>query len=529
MTTAFMDELRQLSLLEPEQLEEVERSLHARFPEPKALARELLQRDWLTPYQANLLLQGRGRGLVLGSYVLLEKLGEGGMGAVFKARHQMLGRIVALKLVRQERLDNPNAVRRFRREIKAAAQLNHPNVVLAFDADQAGDAHFFTMEIVEGTDLSRLVKEKGPLSIEQACDYIRQAAQGLQAAFERGLVHRDIKPHNLLLANGVVKVLDLGLARVASEADMSESSGTLTHEGAVMGTPDYIAPEQALESHTVDIRADLYALGCTLYFLLTGRVPFPGGNLAEKLLKHQLAEPVPVETLRPGVPEEVAAVVRKLMAKKPADRFQTPAELAAELARRTRGGHWASDGMTTDRTFAATPQVAMHVTPEPFTQTLPEIRRRKRTEAEKHRWLLLNAGGGGILLALLAVLAFLLLRSSEKSRPTALAEGGSSLAADFVALFNGKDLTGWKTHPDNESQWTVHNGVMVTGGRKGYLFTERSNWRNFHLRAEMRLNPGGNSGLFLRCNFRSEPGAGYEVQLANTSEQGNGGLTRQRR
>ena len=204
------------------------------------------------------------------------------MGQVFKARNWKLGRIVALKLIRKERLDSPDAIRRFQREVRAAAALSHPNIVLAYDADQIGGTHLLVMECIEGaSDLAKLVKKNGPLPVAQACEYIRQAALGLQHAFERGLVHRDIKPANLLLtADGkTVKILDMGLARLDQKAGDGEASSTMTQEGAVMGTPDYIAPEQAMESHTVDIRADLYSLGCTFYYLLTAKVPFPGGTL----------------------------------------------------------------------------------------------------------------------------------------------------------------------------------------------------------------------------------------------------------
>jgi serine/threonine protein kinase len=222
----------------------------------------LLHRGWLTAYQANLLLQGRGSELVLGSYLLQERLGEGGMGAVFKALHRTLGREVALKVIRKERLANPHAVKRFRREVRAAAQLTHPTIVLAFDADQVGSNHFLVMEYVKGSDLSQRVKRHGPLPIDQGCDCIRQAALGLQHAYEKGLIHRDIKPANLLLTpQGEVKVLDMGLARLASDPEATQASSTLTQEGVVMGTPDYLAPEQALGSPEVDIRADLYALG----------------------------------------------------------------------------------------------------------------------------------------------------------------------------------------------------------------------------------------------------------------------------
>jgi serine/threonine-protein kinase len=329
----LLDALRQARLLTPAQLEEAAR-LQAQFPDPRALARELVRRGRLTPFQVNQLFQGRG--LLLGQYVLLERLGEGGMGQVLKARHQKLDRMAAVKLIRPERLANPTIVERFQREARAAARLAHQNIVAVYDADEVGGTHFFAMEYVEGTDLAKLVKQQGPLPAAVACDYVRQAALGLQHAHEQGLVHRDIKPSNLLLAGkaggGVVKILDMGLARLEAPLGKdADSTEPLTQEGAVMGTPDYMAPEQATDSRRADIRADLYSLGCTRYFLLTGKAPFPGGTLAEKLLKHQAEEPRPVEQLRPGVPAAVGVVVRRLMAKRPEQRYQTPAELAGAL------------------------------------------------------------------------------------------------------------------------------------------------------------------------------------------------------
>jgi WD40 repeat protein/tRNA A-37 threonylcarbamoyl transferase component Bud32 len=327
----FVDHLGRYRCLDATALQEVRSVFASRFPEPRALAKELLRRAWLTPYQANQLLQGKGPELLLGSYVLLERLGGGGMGQVFKARNWKLGQTVAIKVIRKDRLADPEMVRRFRREIRAAAQLDHPHIVRALDADEVRGTHLFVMEYVEGIDLAQLVKEKGPLPVAEACDYVRQAALGLQHAFERGLVHRDVKPHNLLLTpQGVVKLLDLGLARLEVRSD-GEASSTVTGEGAVMGTPDYIAPEQATDARTADIRADLYGLGCTLFFLLTGRVPFPAGTFIQKINQHQFEPPPAVEQLRPGVPPAVATLVRKLMAKRPEDRLQTPAELAAAL------------------------------------------------------------------------------------------------------------------------------------------------------------------------------------------------------
>jgi serine/threonine-protein kinase len=341
-TASLIEALRSHRLLEPDQMGEVS-GLAARLPDARALARELIGRDWLTPYQANQLLQGRGEDLVLGQYVLLERLGEGGMGQVFKARHRILRRVVALKVIRKERLDRPEVVRRFQREVQAAAQLQHPNVVHAFDAGRIGTTHFIAMEFVDGIDLSRLIRQQGPLGIEQACDYIRQAALGLQHAHERGLVHRDIKPANLLATRvpgsdgkpgpggTKVKVLDMGLARL-NPALEDEATRGLTQEGTVVGTVDYLAPEQAVNASHVDIRADIYSLGCTFYHLLTGQAPFAGDTALDKLLKHRCEEAVPVEHLRPEVPPGLAAVVRKMMAKQPGDRYQTPAEVALALS-----------------------------------------------------------------------------------------------------------------------------------------------------------------------------------------------------
>ncbi|OAI48954.1 hypothetical protein AYO44_06615 [Planctomycetaceae bacterium SCGC AG-212-F19] len=313
-----------------------------RLADARTLAKHLLEQNWLTPYQVNQLLLGRGAELVLGPYLLLERLGEGGAGQVFKARHQKMKRAVALKLIRKELLADADVVARFYREIQIVSQLDHPNVVHAYDAGPFGVTHFLAMEFVEGTDLGKLVKQGGPLPVHQACEYIRQTALGLQHAHERGLVHRDIKPHNLIVSRreALVKVADLGLARlprtgndeVTAALSGAKGTGTLTPENAfMMGTADYLAPEQALDFHKADIRADIYSLGCTFYFLLTGQPPFPGKTLAEKLLKHQQAEPPPLEKIRSDLPPGLVVVLRRMLAKRPQDRFQTPAEVVAAL------------------------------------------------------------------------------------------------------------------------------------------------------------------------------------------------------
>lgn len=288
-------------------------------------------------------------------YRTVELLGQGGMGRVYRAEHRLMNRMVALKVINRDLLAERSVVDRFRREVQAAAQLSHPNIVTAYDAEEVGDVHVLAMELVDGTDLSEVVKRKGPLPVDVACDVICQAAAGLQHAHDCGMVHRDIKPHNLMVTtNGRVKILDFGLASLSANSETAlhmlpawnvagtdssvpaESEGTppenrLTNVGCTMGTPDFVSPEQADDAHAADARSDIYSLGCTLYFLLAGTPPFAQGSTEEKLDAHRRREPQPIEHLRSDLPARVADSVRRMMAKDPADRFQTPAEVSAAL------------------------------------------------------------------------------------------------------------------------------------------------------------------------------------------------------
>jgi serine/threonine protein kinase len=260
-------------------------------------------------------------------YRVLRVLGRGGMGAVYLAEHAVMERRVALKTIRADFAAGKDAAARFLQEIKAAARLSHPNIVQAFDADQADDLCFLVMEYVEGTTATEWVERRGPLPTAEACDAIRQAALGLQFAHENGFVHRDVKPHNLMRTpNGQIKILDFGLAR----PPRNEMAG-LTQQGTIMGTPDYMAPEQARDSHSADGRADIYSLGCTLYFFLTGRPPFPGGTAVDKVIAHSERRPDRLADLRPDAPEGLQALLDRMLAKDPAHRFQTPGEVAAAL------------------------------------------------------------------------------------------------------------------------------------------------------------------------------------------------------
>jgi urea transport system substrate-binding protein len=265
-------------------------------------------------------------------YRILELIDVGGMGAVFKGEHRLLERLVVLKVIRKELLGNSEQVQRFLREAKLAASLLHPNIVTLFEAEQTGEVHFLVMEYLEGIDLARLIKSRGPLPVGEACEWVRQAALGLQYIHERGLIHRDIKPSNLLLVGGKqIKILDLGLATLQSEA---KEGNRITQFGQLLGTVEYMAPEQWEASHDVDIRADIYGLGCTLYDLLTGKPPFhtsQHSTLMKQMMAHALAPIPPIREQRPDVPEPVATILSRMLAKSPDDRFATPGDVAAAL------------------------------------------------------------------------------------------------------------------------------------------------------------------------------------------------------
>jgi serine/threonine protein kinase len=297
---------------------------------PTELADSLIREGQLTHFQAEKLLAGRWRGFIIsGKYRLLERLGAGGMGAVYLCEHILMGRRVALKLLPPEQANDPAALERFRREARAAARLDHPNIVRAHDIDREDKLHFLVLEFVDGCNLHDFVRKNGTLTPARAAHYIRQAALGLQHAHEAGLVHRDIKPGNLLLdRQGTIKLLDMGLARF-----FHEDTGAFVKEyeaGYIIGTADYVAPEQIIDSR-VDIRADIYSLGGALYFLLVGKSPFQDGTTPQKMIWHQVRQPKSLRVLRPDVPEGLVHIIDRMMAKEPARRYQTPAEVAADL------------------------------------------------------------------------------------------------------------------------------------------------------------------------------------------------------
>lgn len=334
-STELLDWLVRNQFLAPDRGNEV-RAQGAAFPDAHGLCKELLRRDWLTPYQVNQLLQGKGDSLMFGPNRVLSRLGEGAMGTVFKAWNTRLGKLVAIKTIAKEHVAKEQAMKRFLREIATASQLDHPNIVLVRDADEAQGNPYLAMDYIDGIDLAKRVKQDGALPVPLAIEYARQAALGLQHAFERGVVHRDIKPSNLLVSKSaspeqtpVVKILDFGLARFASEQD---NANRLTQFNKILGTVDYIAPEQIDNARGADIRSDIYSLGCTLYYLLAAKPPFPGADLVAKLTARISGTLPRIREVRPDAPAGLEEVMVKMMARLPDDRYQTPNEVAAALA-----------------------------------------------------------------------------------------------------------------------------------------------------------------------------------------------------
>jgi serine/threonine-protein kinase len=291
-------------------------------------SRAMVDAGLLTAWHSEKLLAGKYKGFFLGKYKLLGHIGTGGMSSVYLAEHTRLHDKRAIKVLPRTRVKDATYLARFQLEAKAIASLNHPNIVLAYDIDNEGDVHYIVMEYVEGIDLQGLVRRDGPLPPVQAALLLAQAADGLQHAHQRGVIHRDVKPANLLLdLEGKIRLLDMGLALVSAE----EESLTVLHNENVLGTADYLAPEQALNSHQVDHRADIYGLGCTLYFLLTGRPPFPEGTLAQRIAKHQKAMPTSIRKLREDCPGELEGICVKMMQKEAKYRYQSAAEVADAL------------------------------------------------------------------------------------------------------------------------------------------------------------------------------------------------------
>lgn len=334
----FLDLVRRSGLVENSSLQNVldDKMVGTSETDSKVVAERLIDKGLLTRWQTDKLLEGRHKGFFLGKYKLLGLLGTGGMSSVYLAEHVLMHRRVAIKVLPQNRIEDSSYLARFYREAHAAGQLEHPNVVRAYDIDSEGKTHFLVMEYVEGCDLQELVRRKGPLDYKEAAEFIAQAADGLAYAHESGVIHRDIKPANLLVNDkNVVKILDMGLARFSGD---DQASLTIAHDENVLGTADYLPPEQALNSHNVDHRADIYSLGGTLYFLLAGHPPFPEGTMAQRLMMHQTQEPSAIQKKRPDAPAELVDICRKMMSKNVDRRYQSAAEVSEALRNWLAGG-----------------------------------------------------------------------------------------------------------------------------------------------------------------------------------------------
>ncbi len=332
----FLEMVAKSRLVAPEALAKFTRQLHETYgetlPEDAApIAAAAVKAGLLTQWHTEKLLTGKYKGFFLGKYKLLGHIGTGGMSSVYLAEHIRMQDKRAIKVLPRTRVKDATYLARFQLEAKAIASLSHPNIVLAYDIDNEGDVHYIVMEYVEGVDLQVLVRRDGPLPPGEAALLLAQAADGLHHAHQRGVIHRDVKPANLLLdLEGRVRLLDMGLALVSAQ---EEESLTVVHNENVLGTADYLAPEQALNSHTVDHRADIYGLGCTLYFLLTGRPPFPEGSLAQRIAKHQNEMPTSIRKIRSDCPGELEGICVKMMQKDPQYRYQSAADVAEVLRR----------------------------------------------------------------------------------------------------------------------------------------------------------------------------------------------------
>lgn len=333
----FLKHLSDSGVMSQEDLTDVESQIPAdkRNSDAQSLARELVRLKLLTLFQANALYQEKPLPLSLGNYVLQDKIGAGGMGLVYKAQHRRMKRIVAIKVLSPAARKKPSVVKRFLREAEAAAKLSHPNIVAAFDADEINGVPFLAMEFIEGTDLAEFVRKSGPATIEKALDYVLQAARGLEHAHLQGIVHRDIKPANLLLdSHGTIKILDMGLARI-QEGDGSAISATeaaaITQTGNIVGTIDFMSPEQAVDSSQADYASDIYSLGATLFYLLTGKPMYEFESLMSRLIAHR-ESPIPsICKLRLDAPAQIDTIFQRMVAKKKDERYQSMTDVIRDL------------------------------------------------------------------------------------------------------------------------------------------------------------------------------------------------------
>lgn len=403
----LFEALTKSKLLSARQLKRARKEAAA-LGHPRRIGRWMVERRWVSRWQLERLLAGDSQ-FHIGKYRLLKIRGKGGMGTVFKAYVPGTQRTVAIKVISKEHIGSARALSRFEREIRAVASLNHPNIIAAYDADVVGDSCYLVLEYFSARSLRTWILEHQPLPIPWCCECIHQAALGLQHAYDKGLVHRDINPSNLLVrADSTsdcpkLKILDFGLARFASE---TEVDGRLTSAGTIVGTLDYMAPEQARMARGADVRSDIFGLGCTYFEALTGRLPFDGQTAAEKLMSRALEDAPPASRFRREIPAEIDAVVAKMLARDPAQRYQTPTEVANavspyainESPAAAPSGRGSSD-FDIDEIDDAVSSFFEQLQLEP--KTKPSMRRRK--PGRKREMMIV----GGVFLAYVLLLAIL--------------------------------------------------------------------------------------------------------------------------
>jgi serine/threonine protein kinase len=465
--------------------------------------------------------QGPGELGRLGNYRVLKVLGKGGMGIVYQAQDVQLGRWLALKMLLPQLATVPEANERFLREARAQAQIEHDHIVPIYQVGEHAGLPFLVMPLLKGMALDKYLKRGKALPLPHIIRIGREVARGLQAAHERGLIHRDIKPGNIWLdasAGGRARILDFGLARP------QKSDSQLTHSGMVVGTPSYMPPEQI--AGKPEVRSDLYSLGIVLYRMLSGRLPFERPEMLALLMAIASEPPPPLRKLAPQVPASLADLVMRLLAKQPEDRPASARELVEglrgverELAGRSSGTIEIVDVLD-DLEIVEEDEGPLRLLPTPA-RPRPPRRRRVRKVQPSLAPAFLVAGVLATCVILAGLLTLVLWPPSVTPEPAppeppVVRPRGGQPDGDWLPLFNGRDLTGWKIFPAGTGQWEIIDGVLTSSGPPSHLFSERGNFRDFRVRAEVQINDKGNSGLFFRSAFNSGVPSGYEAQINAT-------------
>ncbi len=500
----------------------------------------LVKHGKLNEFQSQELLSGSTTPLVLGDYVLLGKIGAGGMGQVFKAQHRHMKRLVAVKLLPAAVTKDEATVKRFQREVEAAAKLSHPNIVHANDAGVQRGVWYLVMEYVEGRDLSALVKERGPLAVNEAVDCILQAARGLAFAHGKGVIHRDIKPANLLLGNdGIVKILDMGLARIETEGNAA-TQAELTGTGTIMGTVDYMAPEQGMSTKHADARADIYSLGCSLYYLLSGKATYDGETVAAKLVAHH-THPIPdLAKVQADVPPPLEAIFKKMVAKRIEDRYQTMSEVIADLEHLSGSPSSSSvaasssvpkldDGALTflksiserptQHTQAKRPTIAPSATPAGSVAPAAGDGRRK-SPPWKNTKLLIGAGAAGFLFLLLGVWVIIRNQNGQEVARVQVPEGGSVTVQTSVPP---------KTPSTAASSTPTNYALQFDGDASSVEVATLSYPGTGAVTIEATIVPAAGNNIAHVMSLSGRPGKGIvSLRMMRDNLQGLSGLNQQR-